>query len=94
MSRGSRPRFDWADEITWAPVLEGISAVYVTFYPDLVVPWAAPVIRAFCARAVPAGVERIVLLSGRGEEDAAASERVAWCEVDGAAGEWVLPELQ
>ncbi|MFI5606649.1 NmrA family transcriptional regulator [Amycolatopsis sp. NPDC051903] len=76
VSRGSEPRFDWADETTWAPVLEGVSAVYVTFYPDLVVPWAAPVIREFCARAVTAGAERIVLLSGRGEEDAAVSEGV------------------
>ncbi|MET7997480.1 NmrA family transcriptional regulator [Amycolatopsis sp. NPDC005232] len=76
VSRRSEPRFDWADDTTWAPVLDGVGSIYVTFYPDLVVPWAAPVIRAFCARPVAAGVQRIVLLSGRGEEDAAVSEQV------------------
>ncbi|WP_328609894.1 NAD(P)H-binding protein [Amycolatopsis sp. NBC_00345] len=86
VSRGSEPRFDWADEKTWEPVLDGAGAVYVTFYPDLVVPWAAPTVRAFCARAVARGVRRIVLLSGRGEEAAAVSEQV----VRESGAEWTV----
>ncbi|HEY2057803.1 MAG TPA: NAD(P)H-binding protein [Amycolatopsis sp.] len=86
VSRASEPRFDWADETTWAPVLDGAAAVYVTFYPDLVVPWAAPTIRVFCERAVARGVRRIVLLSGRGEPDAAVSEQV----VRASGAEWTV----
>jgi uncharacterized protein YbjT (DUF2867 family) len=86
VSRGSEPRFDRADEKTWEPVLDGIGAVYVTFHPDLVMPWAAPAIRAFCERAVARGVRRVVLLSGRGEPDAAVSERV----VRASGAEWTV----
>ena len=38
-SRSGQPPFDWADQSTWAPVLQGVRAVYIP-YPDLVVPEA------------------------------------------------------
>lgn len=43
-------------------------------------------IRAFCERAVARGVWRVVLLSGRGEPDAAVSERV----VRASGAEWTV----
>ncbi|WP_328455386.1 NmrA family NAD(P)-binding protein [Amycolatopsis sp. NBC_00438] len=75
-SRRGAPPFDWADRATWAPVLKGIDAVYLTYYPDLVVPGAADDIRAFTELAITQDVEHLVLLSGRGEEEAEACERI------------------
>ena len=46
-SRSGEPPFDWADQSTWAPVLEGVRAAYIPF-PDLVIPrqsrqpWRSP----------------------------------------------------
>ena len=36
-SRSGQPPFDWDDQSTWAPVLQGVRAVYIP-YPDLVIP--------------------------------------------------------
>ena len=69
-SRSSAPPFDWEAPGSWAPVLDGVGAVYITYYPDLAVPGATEAIQAFCARAMKTGVRRLVLLSGRGEEEA------------------------
>ena len=66
-SRSSTPPFDWNDESTWASALEGTRAAYIAYAPDLAVPWAAEHVRSFVRRAVGADVERLVLLSGRGE---------------------------
>jgi uncharacterized protein YbjT (DUF2867 family) len=66
-SRSSAPAFDWNDESTWASSLTGTRAAYITYAPDLAVPWAAEHVRRFVQRAVGAGVEKLVLLSGRGE---------------------------
>src|SRR5688500_6178072 len=63
-SRSADPAFDWEDESTYAPVLDGAHAVYLSYYPDLAVPGAPAAIRAFTAAAVEAGVRRVVLLSG------------------------------
>jgi uncharacterized protein YbjT (DUF2867 family) len=73
-SRSARPSFDWEDRATWAPVLEGVGAAYVSFFPDLAVPGAAATVGAFAAQARDAGVERLVLLSGRGEDEALHAE--------------------
>lgn len=74
-SRSTTPSFDWQDRDTWRLALEGASAAYVTFQPDLAVAWAAEAISAFAKTAVAAGVRHIVLLSGRGEDGAVLSER-------------------
>lgn len=66
-SRSSAPRFDWDDQATWAACLDGVSAVYITYAPDLAVPTAAAHVRQFAGAAAAAGVSRLVLLSGRGE---------------------------
>ncbi|TDD77965.1 NAD(P)H-binding protein [Actinomadura rubrisoli] len=85
-SRSAAPAFDWEDEATWAPVLRDVDAVYLVYYPDLAVPAAPGAIRAFTAKAVDAGVRRIVLLSGRGEEEARECERI----VQGSGLEWTV----
>ncbi|MCP9490288.1 MAG: NmrA family transcriptional regulator [Solirubrobacteraceae bacterium MAG38_C4-C5] len=73
-SRSGQPPFDWDDRATWAPALQGASAAYVSFFPDLAVPGAAATIGAFAEQAVNSGVRRLVLLSGRGEDEAQRSE--------------------
>jgi len=75
-SRSSSPSFDWNDDGNWNEVLEGVKALYVTYHPDLSVPGASDHIRALLAAAEAQGVERIVLLSGRGEEEAQLCERL------------------
>lgn len=75
-SRSATPAFDWEDATTWDAALAGVDAVYVCFVPDLAVPGAVDVIGAFVARAEAAGVSRLVLLSGRGEEGAEECERL------------------
>ncbi|CCH31652.1 NAD(P)H-binding protein [Actinosynnema sp. NPDC047251] len=52
--------FDWTDDTTWPAALAGARAVFVVPFDGLLLT------RPFVARAVAAGVERIVLLSGRG----------------------------
>ncbi|MFI7277305.1 NmrA family NAD(P)-binding protein [Streptomyces sp. NPDC049879] len=73
-SRGGLPPFDWEKPETWPAVLEGVGAVYVTYYPDLAFPGADEAVGAFAEAAVAAGARRLVLLSGRGEEGAVRSE--------------------
>ena len=74
-SRAADPPFDWEDRATWAAALEGASSAYVSFYPDLAVPGAPEAIEAFARQAVDGGTRRLVLLSGRGEEEAQRAER-------------------
>jgi uncharacterized protein YbjT (DUF2867 family) len=69
------PPFDWDDQSTWAPALEGVGSVYVTYYPDVAIPGAAAAVGAFAELAVATGVRRLVLLSGRGEQGARRSEQ-------------------
>src|SRR5687767_2512251 len=75
-SRSGEPPFDWEDRSTWAPALEGARAAYVTYYPDLAVPGAPEAIAAFAELALAKGTRRLVLLSGRGEDEAQRSEQV------------------
>jgi uncharacterized protein YbjT (DUF2867 family) len=69
-SRQSDPLFDWNDQSTWDHVLDGVSAAYISYAPDLAIPGAKDAVRAFVERAVEQGVRRLVLLSGRGEDEA------------------------
>ena len=73
-SRSGEPPFDWYDRSTWAPALQDVRAAYVSFYPDLAVPGAPAAVRAFAELAVERGVQRLVLLSGRGEPEAQRAE--------------------
>ena len=68
-SRSGEPHFDWDDRSTWAPVLEGVGSVYVAHHWDAL-PGAAETLGSFAEVAVESGVRRLVLMSGRGEEEA------------------------
>lgn len=85
-SRFGEPPFSWQDPETWEPAVRGMSAVSISFYPDLAFPGAAETVGAFARLAVRHGVRRLVLLSGRGEEGAQASERA----VQNAGAEWTI----
>ena len=74
-SRSGEPPFDWDDPATWAPALRGADAAYVAYHPDLAAPGAADAITAFSTLAADSGTRRIVLLSGRGEDEAHRSEQ-------------------
>jgi uncharacterized protein YbjT (DUF2867 family) len=75
VSRSTEIVFDWNNQATWAEALEGITSAYVTYQPDLAWPGAVDAIRAFLSTAKTAGVSHVVLLSGRGEEEAEAAEQ-------------------
>ena len=50
--------------------------MYINYAPDLAIPGATDSIQAFVDRARQHGVKHLVLLSGRGEEEAQACERI------------------
>ncbi len=75
VSRSTNPRFDWDNTDTWAELLPGMGAVYITYQPDLAVPGAVEAISRFTEIALAAGVRRLVLLSGRGEAEAERAEQ-------------------
>lgn len=85
-SRNGRPPFDWADESTWPAVLDGVTAAYLVYYPDLVAPGAVETVERFARLAVRSGCRRLVLLSGRGEEAAQRAEQV----VMDSGAEWTI----
>jgi len=85
-SRSGTPPFDWDDQSTWSPALQNVSAVYIAFYPDLAVPGATSAIRSFSELAVKSGASRLVLLSGRGEEEAQNCEQI----VQNSGADWTI----
>jgi uncharacterized protein YbjT (DUF2867 family) len=85
-SRSVEPPFDWKDRVTCTPALRDVESVYVSYYPDLAVQGAVAAVRSFADLAVEAGVRRLVLLSGRGEEETQRAEQV----VQEAGVEWTV----
>jgi uncharacterized protein YbjT (DUF2867 family) len=83
--RGNHP-FMWEEPSTWDAALHGSSAAYVCYSPDLAFPGVSELIAQLATRARDLGVERLVLLSGRGEDGARASERA----VQTIAPEWTI----
>lgn len=75
-SRSGTPTFDWENKATWKSALNGVSAVYISYYPDLAVPGAAETVGEFARLAVQSGITRLVLLSGRGEPEAQRAEEM------------------
>lgn len=73
-SRAAHPPFDWTQPAGWAACLEGIGAAYLAYQPDLAMPGALEAIDAFVGVAKACGLERLVLLSGRGESSAQRAE--------------------
>jgi uncharacterized protein YbjT (DUF2867 family) len=77
--RGSRSApvpFDWDKAETWGPALDGVSAAYVSYFPDIAFPGAVEQVEAFTKMAKDAGVEKLVLLTGRGEHHAERAENI------------------
>ena len=85
-SRSSETPFDWEHPEGWGAALQGASAIYATYAPDLAVPGAVNAIERLVAAAKTLGIERIVLLSGRGEPEAQAAEAV----VQTSGLEWTI----
>lgn len=85
-SRSGDIPFDWNDRATWNAALDGVMAAYITYAPDLAIPGATESIQDFVDNAVAHGVQRLVLLSGRGEEEAQRCERI----VQEAGIEWTV----
>jgi uncharacterized protein YbjT (DUF2867 family) len=61
-SRHASPPFDWEDRRTWAPTLDGVDAVYVSYFPDLAVPGAC---EAVSERAVAAIAPSVTIVRCR-----------------------------
>lgn len=74
--RKSQPAFDWDDQSTYAPALRGMDRAYIVYYPDLAVPGAKRAIEALTEAALKEGLEKVVLLSGKGETEAEACEAI------------------
>jgi uncharacterized protein YbjT (DUF2867 family) len=81
--------FDWNDEATWAPALEGAAKLYLTYHPDLAAPGAAEQVGALCRLAVAQDVHTIVLLAGRGEPQVHAAEQAV---KDSGVQHWTVLE--
>ncbi len=99
VSRSTLPAFDWARVETWSPALDGMSAAYVTFQPDLAVAGATEAIATLGDLARRKGLRRVVLLSGRGVPGAQRAEaalqasgipwtivRASWCNQNFSEG--------
>lgn len=85
-SRAASPSFDWEEPSTWAAALEGVSAVYISYYPDVAAPGAPETIDAFVKQALASGVRRLVLLSGRGEHEAQRAEQM----LQASGADWTI----
>ncbi len=75
-TRHSSPKFDWDDPSTFASALKGMDRAYIVYYPDLAVPGAKDAITALTEVALKEGLEKVVLLSGKGETEAEACEEI------------------
>lgn len=75
-SRQSAIPFDWEQPATWAPALRGVRSAYIAYTPDLGFPGAEPRIETLTRLALAAGLEHVVLLSGRKEAGAQRCERI------------------
>jgi len=85
VSRSTAVRFDWDDPDTWDGALAGAGAAYLTYSPDLAFPGADKQIQHLAGMLAERAISRVVLLSGRGEAGAAASERALLAAVPTAS---------
>jgi uncharacterized protein YbjT (DUF2867 family) len=75
-ARHTATRFDWDDRSTWPAALHGVHSAYVSYSPDLAFPGAPEKIEALTRAAKQAGVQHLVLLSGRNEVHAQHCEAI------------------
>ncbi|MEN0003627.1 MAG: NmrA family NAD(P)-binding protein [Bacteroidota bacterium] len=74
--RQTSPAFDWDDPETYAGALKEMDRAYIVYYPDLAVPGAKDAIQTLTEKALQAGLDKVVLLSGKGEAEAEACEAI------------------
>jgi uncharacterized protein YbjT (DUF2867 family) len=75
-SRSASPSFDWNNPANWNACLAGVTRIYINYAPDLAMPGATDAIADLVRLARAIGVKHLVLLSGRGEEEAQACEAI------------------
>lgn len=76
VGRKTNPVFDWENPDTYDDALKNIDRAYIVYAPDLAVPGARDAITALTKKALKAGLEKVVLLSGKGETEAEACEDI------------------
>ncbi len=76
-SRSTSPSFDWEDEKTWSPAMSGTNAIYAVIPPNLAFADMPVRFKTFLKHCEAEQIKRIVLLSGRGEEEASRIEDIA-----------------
>lgn len=74
--RKTTPAFDWENPETYDAALKDMDRAYVVYYPDLAVPGAKDAITTLTEKALKAGLDKMVLLSGKGETEAEACEAI------------------
>ena len=75
-TRNNDPKFDWEDPSTFSDALKGMDRAYIAYYPDLAVPGARDAIEKLTEASLKEGLEKVVLLSGKGEAEAEACEQI------------------
>lgn len=75
-ARQSEIPFDWDRPDTWGRALNGVHSAYISYSPDLAFPGAPEKIEALTRSAQQAGVQHLVLLSGRNEAHAQRCEAI------------------
>ena len=75
-SRNGTPAFNWEDPTSYARALKGMDRAYIVYYPDLAVHGSREAIEKLTEAALKEGLEKVVLLSGKGEKEAEACEEI------------------
>ena len=76
VGRSTSPAFDWDNTETYDAALKNMDRAYIVYYPDLAVPGARDAIQTLTEKALKAGLDKVVLLSGKGEAEAEACEEI------------------
>ncbi len=74
--RKTTPAFDWENPDTYDAVLKDMDRAYIVYYPDLAMPGSKDAIRILTDKALKAGLDKVVLLSGKGEKEAEDCEQI------------------
>ena len=76
VGRSTNPPLNWEKPETYDAVLDGMDRAYIVYYPDLAVPGSRDAISTLTEKAKKAGLQKVVLLSGKGETEAEACEGI------------------
>jgi uncharacterized protein YbjT (DUF2867 family) len=76
VGRQTNPAFDWDNPDTYDNALKDMDRAYIVYYPDLAVPGSKGAVGTLTEKALKAGLDKVVLLSGKGETEAEACEDI------------------